>query len=216
MSAFIGKKLLRIYDKLYSFYGPQHWWPADTPLEVIVGAILTQNTSWSNVEKAIEFLKEEGLLKSFRKILHIDEKDLSALIRPSGYHNIKSRRLKNFLHFVHKKYGSDLKRMARRKTEALREELLAINGIGPETCDSILLYAFNKPVFVVDAYTRRILSRHNILDEKCGYDDVQRLFMSNLPGNTALYNEYHALIVRTAKDFCRKMRCCAGCPLENV
>ena len=206
--------LLALYNKLYKFYGPQGWWPAKTPFETIVGAILTQNTSWKNVEKAIANLKKIGGLSSPLKLDKVSEKRLGRIIRPAGYYNIKAKRLKNFLRFLSSSHGGRLSGISGLDTRKLRHELLNINGIGPETADSILLYAFSRPVFVVDAYTKRIFSRHNLFKEDAPYDRVQRIFMDNLPRNTRIYNEYHALIVRLAKDFCKKKAPnCADCPI---
>jgi len=207
--------LLDIYNKLYKFFGPQHWWPGDTPLEIIVGAILTQNTAWTNVEKAIANLKQVRLLSSPAKIKRSGRKALARLIRPAGYYNVKSARIKNFIDFLDSGYGLSLKRLGRRETAKLRSELMSVNGIGPETCDSILLYAFKKPVFVVDAYTKRIFSRHGIFSESLSYDKVQEIFMRSLPSDERLYNEYHALIVRLGKELCRKKPDCGNCPLKE-
>ena len=206
--------LSNIYKKLYKFYGPQGWWPARTPLEVITGAILTQNTAWTNVEKAIKSLKKAGVLSSASKLKEIEAAKLASLIRPAGYYNVKSKRLKNFVNFLFAEFGGSLDRLACLETKALRDKLLGVNGVGPETCDSILLYAFKRPVFVVDAYTKRLLSRHSLCREGAGYDEMQGLFMKHLPVSEKLYNEYHALIVRLGKDFCRKNRSCRGCPLK--
>ncbi len=206
-------KVVNIYKKLYSAFGPQNWWPADTPFEVTIGAILTQNTSWQNVEKAIANLKERKAL-NFSKMLDMKESVLSRLIRPAGYYNIKSRRIKNFLKFIMLRYKGELKNMARTDTRTLRSELLSVNGIGPETADSILLYAFNRPVFVVDSYTRRISSRHKMTGESDEYSRVQKFFTKHLPEDTGLFNEYHALLVKLAKEYCKKTRTdCPRCPL---
>ena len=209
------KALIRIYNRLYKFYGPQGWWPGKTRFEIIVGAILTQNTAWTNVEKAIANLKKIGLL-SPDKIKEIDKVTLTRLIRPAGYYNIKSKRLKNFINFLFSNYRGDLAGIARNSVDRIRQELLHVNGIGPETCDSILLYAFGKPVFVIDAYTKRIFSRHKFFKEDAGYDEIQRFFMESLPRDKYLYNEYHALIVRLGKEFCRKEPNCKRCPLKEV
>ena len=202
------------YNRLYKFYGPQKWWPADTPFEVIIGAILTQNTSWQNVEKAIKNLKSEGALTSPHAFKKISEKRLSHLIRPAGYFNLKARRLKNFINFLAHRYGNSLKRLSRLDTARLRQELLGICGIGPETCDSILLYAFKRPVFVVDAYTKRVFARHRTFGEGADYNEVQKIFMHNLPSGQRLYNEYHALIVRLGKEACKKRPNCKICPIK--
>lgn len=202
------------YKKLYAAFGPQGWWPARSPFEVALGAILTQNTAWSNVEKAIGSLRRAGRL-TFRALEKIPERELAALIRPAGYFNIKARRLKHFLRFLGREYGGSLERMKRRDAATLRRELLGVNGIGRETADSILLYALGRPVFVVDAYTKRVLSRHGRKDAlKKDYDVVRGWFTDALPADPALFNEYHALIVKLGKDYCKKTRPrCSACPL---
>ena len=208
------KRLLGIYKKLYTASGSQHWWPGDTPFEVIVGAILTQNTAWTNVEKAINNLKQSRLL-SVKALSKAKPSKIAKLIRPSGYYNIKTKRLKNFLNFLNGKFNGDLDRLFKQETGRLRAGLLGINGIGPETADSILLYAANKPVFVIDAYTKRILSRHGLIKKDASYEEAQYLFMSNIPKDLRLYNEYHALIVKIGKEFCRKNPKCHFCPLKK-
>ena len=208
-------EILEIFKTLYDFYGPQAWWPADTKFEMIVGAILTQNTAWTNVEKALANLKKARALSSLSAFRKISEKQLARLIKPAGYYNVKAKRLRNFLTFLWNSYNGKLEKLARRQTHELRAELLAVNGIGPETCDSILLYAFNRPVFVIDAYTKRIFSRHRFFKEGTNYREAQEFFMRNLPVNCRLFNEYHALIVRLAKDFCRNLPDCANCPLNK-
>ena len=207
--------ILNTYNLLHKIYGSQGWWPASTPFEVVVGAILTQNTSWSNVEKAIKGLKNKNLL-SPASLQKATLKTIAAAIRPCGYYNIKTKRLKSFTEFLGGKYKNRLESMKRVKLETLRAELLSINGIGPETCDSILLYALGKPVFVVDAYTRRIVECLGLADKACTYDDVQSLFMDSLPRRPKLFNEYHALIVRHAKEVCRKKPECARCVLRGL
>lgn len=207
--------LIEIYKKLYAYFGPQHWWPAQTPFEVMVGAILTQNTNWSNVEKAIQNLKRKKLL-SAEKLYHLPEKKLAALIRSAGYYNIKANRLKFFLDFFIKKYKGDIKKLAKCSVRVLREDLLSVKGIGAETADSILLYALNKPIFVVDAYTKRILSRHKIIRCGAGYAEVQEIFMRNLKKDRNLFNEYHALLVKLGKEYCFKNNPkCQICPLKS-
>ncbi len=198
-----GKGLLDIYHVLLAHYGPQHWWPGETPFEVMVGAILTQNTNWQNVEKAIVNLKKAGVL-SAKAIHEMPEPELAELIRPSGYFNIKAKRLKAFIGYFMARYGGSIKRMKGVDCGVLREEVLAVNGIGPETADSILLYALGCPTFVVDAYTKRIFSRHGFIPETADYHEVQKYFTDRLPKDVQLYNEYHALIVRLAKDKCLK------------
>jgi endonuclease-3 related protein len=179
----------------------------------MVGAILTQNTSWSNVEKAIANLRGRGLLNA-RRLYALTPKELARLIRPAGYYNLKAQRLRNFLGYFIRVYGGSHIRMAHRGADELREELLGVSGIGPETADSILLYALNKPAFVVDSYTKRILSRHKLVGEGAAYGQVQELFTGSLRPDPKLFNEYHALLVRLAKDFCRSRRAlCEACPL---
>ncbi|MFC1594013.1 endonuclease III domain-containing protein [Candidatus Omnitrophota bacterium] len=204
-----------IYKELLKRFGPQQWWPADSALEVIVGAILTQNTAWTNVEKAIQNLKEHKIL-SVRAMRDVPIKKLATLIRPAGYYNVKAQRLKDFVDFLFSRYQGSLARMFRTDFLQLRSQLLQVNGIGMETADSILLYAGNKPIFVVDAYTRRILSRHHLAEEAAAYSEVQSLFMDNLKNDARLFNEYHALIVRAAKEICKKIPRCDICPLEGL
>lgn len=210
-----NNSLLDIYRRLYAHYGAQGWWPGKTRFEVITGAILTQNTAWSNVEKAIRNLKEGGLL-SPAKIRNMGAVRLSKIIRPSGYHNIKARTLANFVNLLFTRYRGSLNRFSAQRTDVMRQELLNVKGIGQETCDSILLYAFKKPIFVVDAYTKRIFSRHGFLDENEDYGFVQDLFMGCLPKSERLYNEYHALVVRVGKEYCRPKLDCGNCPLSNA
>jgi len=206
--------LSKIYQRLYAYFGPQHWWPADTPFEVMLGAILTQNTNWSNVEKAIYNLKANNLLDPFR-LNKIPHKKLASLIRSTGYYNIKTKRLKEFLSFFLNLYKCDIGKMKRQDIGMLREQLLAIKGVGPETADSILLYALNKPIFVVDAYTKRIFTRHRLLEENANYAQVQNFFMQNLKNEVKLFNEFHALLVRLGKEFCLKNKPrCQKCPLK--
>lgn len=209
------KVLRRIYNLLYSSFGPRRWWPADTPFEVIIGAILTQNTAWTNVTRAINNLKENKLLTP-KKLHEINKERLAMLIRPAGYFNIKSSRIKHFMNFLFSEYGGSLKRMFKEDTKKLREKLLSVKGIGPETADSILLYAGEKPVFVVDAYTKRLLSRHGLLNGGMDYDEIQAYFMAHLPEDARLYNEFHALIVQTGKEFCRPKPICPKCPLRDI
>lgn len=205
---------MRVYGRLYRYYGDLRWWPGDTPLEVSVGAILTQNTAWTNVEKAIAQLKTERSL-GVRALHRMSHKRLARLIRAAGYFNVKARRLKHFISFLHGRYGGSLSKMFRQPMPRLRQELLSVNGVGPETADSILLYAGDKPIFVIDAYTKRILSRHGILAYEDGYDQFQKLLMKHLPRNAALYNQYHAMFVNVGKDFCRRRPLCDSCPLNG-
>jgi endonuclease III related protein len=198
-----------------SAYGPQHWWPGRTRFEVIVGAILTQNTSWTNVERAIANLRREKLL-TIPAMQEVSTSRLARLIRSSGYFRQKARKLKTFTSFVRRNYAGSLTRMFRVPTGTLREQLLAVHGIGPETADSILLYAGNQPIFVVDAYTRRILERHALASPRFKYDEIRALFEQNLPRDPQLFNEFHALIVRTGKYLCvsRSPRC-SDCVLQK-
>lgn len=213
MAKGLSNTLKKTYNKLFKAFGKQRWWPGDTQFEIIVGAILTQNTAWTNVEKAIHNLKKAGLL-SPKKMHDLSQDELARLIRPAGYFNIKAKRLKHFLNYLFDEYGGRLDRMLKKRTDFLRKELLSVNGIGHETADSILLYAGNHPIFVVDAYTKRIFSRHMLIDKDADYDDVQKIFMKNLPHDVKLFNEYHALIVKLGKDFCRnKKPLCSKCPM---
>ena len=204
-----------LYQRLYSYFGPQHWWPADSPFEVMVGAILTQNTNWINVEKAIGNLKKHKVLTP-AKLHSLSIRRLASLIQPAGYYNIKAKRLKNFLDFFFRCYNGSLRKISGGGTSNLRKELLAVNGVGPETADSILLYALNRPIFVIDAYTKRILSRHGFIKEADDYERMQGLFMQNIKSDARLFNEYHALLVRLGKEFCLKNKPrCNVCPLSQ-
>lgn len=206
--------LRKIYHKLYQTFGPQHWWPGKTPFEIAIGAILTQNTNWGNVEKAIDNLKKQNAL-SARVIHKMPVGLLSELIRPTGYFNIKAKRLKSFIDFLMNDYHGSMKKMKNEYLYLLREKLLSINGIGPETADSIILYALEKPVFVIDTYTKRVLSRHGIMNHEKSYDEFQELFYSALEKDVKLFNEYHALFVRIGKTFCKKKKpLCELCPLK--
>ena len=206
--------LIKTYSLLYKMYGPMRWWPADGDFEVCVGAILTQNTNWLNVEKAINNLKSQGPIKP-SMLKSINARRLARLIRPCGYYNIKTKRLKNFISYLYKACSGNLRMLARKSLPKLRGELLDVKGIGPETADSMLLYAFNKPVFVVDAYTRRIAGCLGIAVSDASYDHIQRLFMDNLPKNRRLFNEYHALIVEHAKKVCKSRPNCKECVLHK-
>lgn len=228
-------KLKEIYEGLFEHFGAQGWWPVTpiggckgTPayapvygiglknekqkLEIIFGAILTQNTSWKNVEKAIIELNKEDLI-DVKKILKIDNNRLAELIKSSGYFNEKAKKLKNFCNFLNKKYNNNLKKLLEKNTKELREELLSVKGIGPETADSIILYAAEMPVFVIDAYTKRIMQRIGFKEQ--GYDGLQKLFMDNLNNNVKLFNEYHALLVKFGKNYCKKKPECSGCPVSH-
>jgi len=211
----IREQLLEIYKLLFKRFGPQHWWPGQTRFEIIIGAILTQNTNWGNVKKAIANLKTAKRMtpEALHKLKH---EQLAELIHPAGYFNIKARRLKSFLDWLFENYDGKLSNLEKIDTGRLREELLAVKGIGPETADSILLYAFERPVFVIDAYTARVLCRHHLIELGADYSQLQDLFQSNLPQDVKLFNEYHALLVRTGKDFCKPTAKCPGCPLEKL
>ena len=211
-----AKTLKEIYDKLLAHFGPQRWWPGETPFEVVIGAILTQNTNWSNVEKTINNLKEAGLLSA--KGLHkCALPRLAELIKPSGYFNVKAKRLKSFIAWLFENYDGDLNQLFSKETSALRETLLTVKGIGPETADSIVLYAAGQATFVCDAYTYRMALRHRMISEETGYDELKSLFEDALPNDAKLFNEYHALIVRLGKTYCKKTKpLCDQCPLDAL
>lgn len=213
MSTRTGQTLRAFYDAMLSAYGPQHWWPAQTREEVIVGAILTQNTAWRNVERAIDNLKRAGAL-DWRVLADLPTEDLAKLIRPAGTYQVKTRRLKAFVGWFWERYDADLDRMFATPIPTLRTELLSVSGIGRETADAIILYAGNLPTFVVDAYTARILCRHRLIDESADYDEIKDLFESNLPADAAYFNEYHALLVQVGKLHCRPQARCPACPLD--
>ncbi|MGB8647486.1 MAG: endonuclease III domain-containing protein [Anaerolineae bacterium] len=205
-----------IYARLYARFGPQHWWPGESRWEVMVGAVLTQNTSWRNVEKAMQNLKHAGKLDP-AAMRRTRAATLARLIRPSGYFNLKATKLHALVRFLFKRYEGDPARMVGGDLRAQRAELLAVYGVGPETADSILLYAAEQPVFVVDAYTRRIFARLGLCAETASYDALQALFMRHLPPDAGYFNEYHALIVMLGKDICKKRAPrCAECPLTGV
>jgi len=210
-----GALLKEYYNALFERFGPQRWWPARTRFEVIVGAILTQNTNWGNVERAVRALRVAGGLTP-KGMNALSVEALAELIRPSGYFNVKARRLKNFLTHLNAFHDGSLNRLFGSNNQVrLRTELLSINGIGPETADSILLYAGARAEFVVDAYTRRILSRHGLIEETATYGELKEFFTSALAPDAALFNEYHALIVVTGKEYCRPRRQkCEECPLK--
>ena len=201
----MGETLTEIYRLLFERFGPQHWWPGETQFEIIVGAILTQNTNWSNVEKAIANLKSADLL-SPEKLHNIEVSELAELIRPAGYYNIKAKRLKNFLDWFFENYDGKLSELESVDTERLRAELLGVKGVGRETADSMLLYALDREVFC----------RHGLIEPEADYEQLRELFQSNLPQETELFNEYHALLVRVGKEYCRPKARCAGCPLEKL
>ncbi len=210
-----GQKIQHIYELLFERFGPQNWWPGDTKDEIITGAILTQNTNWQNVEKAIGNLKNASVM-SLDKLYSVQQSQLAELIRPAGYYNIKAKRLKTLLNWLFEKHNGSLTEIEAMDTESLRAELLEINGIGRETADSILLYAFGRPVFVVDAYTYRIAARHQLIEPDCDYEQLRSFFEDNLEDDVKLFNEYHALLVRTGKEFCRPKARCMNCPLEKL
>jgi len=207
--------LMDYYETLFNAFGPQGWWPGRTRMEVITGAILTQNTAWTNVEKAIRGLKKEGILNP-EGLKRVRVERLAGIIRPAGYFNVKAGRLKNFLRFLFKDYNGSLTRLfSTGDNGGLRKRILEVNGIGPETADSILLYAGRKAEFVVDAYTKRVFSRHGFVEDAVEYEELKRLFTENLPPDAELFNEYHALIVRVGKVYCRpKKPLCRDCPLK--
>ena len=208
-------KLLDIYRRLRRHFGHRNWWPGDSPFEVIIGAVLTQNTAWTNVERAIRNLKSNSGFTA-QGIIARDTAELADLIKPSGYFNQKALRLKAVCGYLINRCNADLASLNNLPIDMLRDELLAIKGIGPETADSILLYALDKPVFVVDAYTKRALSRIGLINHRANYNDVQKLFMKNLESNVELYNDYHAQWVALGKNFCRKKPICEGCPLSEI
>lgn len=206
--------LYSIYEILFEAYGPQGWWPGEGPFEVLVGAVLTQNTSWKNVAQAIENLRAADLL-DFDRLREISSDELEELIRPAGYFRLKARRLSNLLDFIADQYGS-LDAMFAADVHTLREQLLTVNGIGPETADSILLYAGELPSFVVDTYTHRVLKRHGWVDPEADYHDIKEHFETGLETDVELFNEFHALLVKVGHLHCRKVARCDGCPLAPL
>ncbi len=207
--------LLKIYGRMLKRFGQRNWWPGETQFEVCVGAVLTQNTAWKNVEKAIANLKQSGKL-DLESILNIDIDELALLIRPAGYFRLKARRLKSLVEYLYKRGGRKLSKIRDVQTQQLRAELLAVWGIGPETADSILLYAFERPVFVVDAYTKRIFSRMGLISREADYEEVRTFFENNLPERLQLFNDYHAQIVATGHNYCSPKPRCEECPLEDL
>jgi len=208
--------LSEVYRQLLDAFGPQHWWPGETPFEVMVGAVLTQNTSWRNVERAIRNLREADLLEP-QPLYDVPVEELEELIRPAGYFRVKARRLHSVVAFVMERFGGSLDAMFQTNLTELREQLLAVHGVGPETADSILLYAGNLPSFVVDAYTHRVFSRHGWIDFEADYHQIQDDVQGSLPLDVPLYNEFHALLVHLGKDFCRKTKPkCNECPLQTM
>lgn len=208
-----ARTLRRYYRRLRRHFGPQHWWPARTRFEVILGAILTQNASWTNVEKAVANLRRAGAL-NLAKLSRLPTARVARLLRPSGYYRQKARYVRAFLRHVQRRYRGSLRRLLRRPTGALRQELLQLPGMGEETADSILLYAAGQPVFVIDAYTRRVVKRHGLTAGGGSYSELQEFFQRHLPRDPALYNEYHALLVAVGKHYCHRERPdCGACPL---
>jgi len=208
--------LKQVYGRLLKAYGPQHWWPGDTPFEIMVGAVLTQNTAWTNVEKAIHNLKLYEALDP-QAILGAPHEQLAQWLRPSGYFNIKATRLKHYCEWYIRE--GEYPQLALLETETLRKALLSVKGVGPETADDILLYAFERPVFVIDAYTRRIFSRLAYVEGDEGYEELRHYFEKGLARSrdkTGLFNEYHALIVNHAKDYCKKKPLCETCCLKRM
>jgi endonuclease-3 related protein len=206
--------LREYFQELLGHYGPQHWWPGETPFEVMIGAILTQNTSWANAEKAIRNLKTYDLLDP-QKILDLDPDTLALAIKPAGTYNLKAKRLKNFVSWFLLRHQADVAKLRTMDPARLRGELLEIPGIGPETADALLLYALEIPTFVVDRYTYRVLTRHALAGEESTYDDLKDLFERALPRERELYNEFHALLVAVGKEFCRAKPRCDRCPLRK-
>jgi endonuclease-3 related protein len=209
----VKARLLRLYAALERRFGPQRWWPGRTPFEVAVGAILTQHTAWTNVERALRALRAEGLLVP-RRLAAVPPARLERLIRPAGTFRVKARRLSAFVRFVEGRLRGRLGRLQREAVPALRAALLAVPGLGPETTDAILLYAGHRPVFVVDAYTRRLLGRHGLTARAASYEAVRSFMEAHLPSDPALFNEYHALLVAAGKRYCRPVPRCRECPLR--
>jgi endonuclease III related protein len=208
--------LLSTYERLLAAFGPQNWWPGDSPFETMVGAVLVQNTAWRNVERAIQNLREAGVLQP-QALYALEPHELAELIRPAGYYRVKTKRLRNLLKFVLDDYDGSLDRMFATSVATLRDQLLAVHGIGPETADAILLYAGGMPSFVVDTYTHRVLARHGWIGFEADYHEIKDHFESALPADAALYNEYHALLVRVGKDHCRRAAPqCDTCPLVGM
>jgi endonuclease-3 related protein len=211
----LSQILIDIYRRLFERFGPQHWWPADEPFEVIVGAILTQSAAWGNVEKAIANLRAAEAL-SAGALRRLSRPKLAKLVHPCGYYNAKALKLKSFAFWLGNHYEDDLASLFKNSTDDLRQQLLSIHGVGRETADSIILYAANKPVFVIDAYTRRIVNRLGLAPEKDSYAAYQAFFMEHLPANTKLFNEYHALLVSQGKSICRRRPLCEQCCLNDI
>jgi len=215
MSQERSPQLQQAFERLLTRFGPQRWWPGDSPFEVMVGAVLVQNTSWKNVERALDNLRDAGLLAP-RELYDLPQAELEELIRPAGYYRVKARRLRNLLAVLCERHGGSLDAMFSQDLADARAELLAIHGIGPETADAILLYAGKLPTFVVDSYTHRVLARHGWIGFEADYHQLQERIEEELPRDAALYNEYHALFVAVGKQFCRKVPLCAECPLAEM
>src|SRR5262245_11514044 len=210
----MAQKLMEAFERMLAAFGRQHWWPGDSPFEILVGAVLVQNTAWKNVERAIDNLRDAGVMEP-HPLYALPPAELAELIRPAGYFQVKAKRLRNLLKFAVDEYGGSLDAMFRTDPSTLREQLLAIHGIGPETADVILLYAGGLPTFVVDTYTHRVLGRHGWIGYDADYHEIKDYFESALPTDANLYNEYHALLVRVGKDYCRKTGPkCDECPLK--
>jgi len=211
----LGRELGELYQRLLGSFGHRNWWPGETPFEIMVGAVLTQNTAWLNVEKALANLKEAGVFTP-AKMAALPREELAKLITPAGYYNVKAQRLGNFLALLAGKYRGRIPSLAKRPTQALREELLAVNGIGPETADCMLLYALERPVFVIDAYTFRVLSRHGLARAPYDYPVLQAMFMENLEQNVEFYNDFHAQLVHLGHHFCKRGKpLCDLCPANG-
>lgn len=206
---------VEVYRTLFDALGPQQWWPADSPFEVMVGAVLVQNTAWKNVERAIQNLRDAGALDPHR-LAAVNERDLAELIRPAGYYRIKAKRLRHLLDFLIARFDGSIDAMAPVPTDQLRRELLAVHGVGPETADSILNYALDKPALVVDAYTHRIWTRHGWIDPDSDYHALQEEVARGLPDDPQVYNEMHALLVNVGHHWCKRTPKCEGCPLQEL
>jgi endonuclease-3 related protein len=208
-------ELREVYERLFTAFGPQHWWPGESPFEVMVGAVLVQNTAWKNVEKAIDNLRQRDLIEP-RPLYELPVAELEELIKPAGYFRLKARRLRHLLEFLVEQYDASVDAMFQTDRHTLREQLLSVHGIGPETADSILLYAGEMPAFVVDSYTHRMMARHGWIEYEADYHAIQDHFCYNLEEDVTIYNEFHALIVRLGHLHCRKKPKCEGCPLAEL
>ncbi len=209
------QKLTAMYETMLNCFGPQHWWPGEEPLEIMIGAVLTQNTNWKNVEKAIENLRRNNMI-DIEKLVTIPTAKLAELIRPAGYFTVKAKRLQNLMNFIFRHYDADLSRFFSLPIYELREQLLSVSGIGQETADDIVLYAAEKPTFVVDTYTYRIMLRHFLIDQDADYATIKQVFEDNLPADVKMFNEYHALLVAVGKNYCKPRNPqCSQCPLNR-